>query len=156
MPVLDNALKTADLEVDVSAMTSDFQLETAAVNLGRAGLSKGEKFSVVVTLASAADLSAGVPYKAVFQYTTDNGTTYHDAGVAEIKSLTTTDPGDGGVPLQIVEGAVEVDIIPEQNAAADIDWRIAVRATANVATTDNFNIQGYLGGQGLGLSGVIN
>jgi len=150
-PVLDAALATAETTIDVSAMTSDFQLETVAVNLGQAGLSKGEKFTVVVTEASDADLDAGAPYKAVFQYTTDNGSNWHDAGTTELKTLSAA-----GVPKQIVEGAVEVDIVVEQNSAANIDWRIAIRATANVATTDDFNIQGYIGGQGLGLNGIIN
>lgn len=148
MPALDFINKTADTAHDISAA---ILASTVAVNMGRAGLVKNQKFIVFVTAVSAADFTSGSVRRLRFylEYTTDNGTTYHRAGAAEGII------GDTGIPLQMVEGACEVDIVPEQNAPGDIDWRITSDITATLADADDFSFQGYLGAPA-GAVGVVD
>ena len=141
MPALDylqsTAVTTADISADANGLKS-----TAAVNLGRSGFPQNMYCTVVVSEASAADFTSGSTRRLRFrcEYTTDNGTTWHVAGMGDGKS------SSAGVPLQLVTFPVGLtDIVPEQNAASDIDWRVTSDIQATLASADDFDFQGFLG-----------
>lgn len=141
MPALDNSMATAETAFDIDGSAAN--VVTAAVNLGRAGLPKNAYCTVLITEASAANFNAGSTRSAwaVFEYTTDNGTTYHKAGAGAFKC------DANGMPKQGHTFPVSLDIVPELNNSDDIDWRVNFFLSANFAATnaDNFNFQGYLG-----------
>lgn len=145
MPALDYINKTAETVHDISAATLK---STAAINMGRAGLVKGLYCTVFITAVSAANLSDGDVH-AYFEYTTDNGTTWHRAGVGKFVA------GSTGIALQAITFPVELDIVPEQNAPGDLDWRVTVDIGATEADADDFSFQGWLAGQ-TGKSGIVN
>ena len=143
MPALDFINKTAETTADVSA---GLTASTAAINLGKSALSKGEGVTVLVTEASAANFNTtnARSLRFYFEYTTDNGTIWRRAGV-----------NDGvisaaGIPIQQLWIPVEHDIPNENFTASDIDWRITADWEEALATTDDFNFQGYLGNQDIG------
>lgn len=145
MPALDFINKTVEQDVDIS---TDILTSSAAVNMGKAGLSKGLYCTVFVTAASVADMASG-QVRAYFEYTTDNGTTWHRAGTGEFAA------GAAGIPLQMITFPVELDIVPEQNDGDDIDWRVSVDIGVTEASADDFSFQAYLAGQ-TGKTGLIN
>lgn len=147
-PVMDYSNKTADTVHDVSAAATS---AAAAVAMGRPGLVSRSKFVVVVTEASAANFDvANHSLKFHFEYSTDNATTWRRSGSVSGKCTNA-----GGVPKQIVEGSCAIDDVPEQNASADIQWRVVSDIGATLATTDDFQFQAYLG-HGVGAAGQVD
>lgn len=146
MPALDYNNKTADTTHDISAAATK---STAAVEMARAGLVKGLKCVVFITEASAQDFSTNKA-RAYFEYSTDNGSTYHRAGVGEFKL-----GASGVLNLQRIEFPVDLDIVPEQNAEGDIQWRVTTDIGSTIANADDFNFQAYLGA-GVGAKGTVD
>ena len=137
MPALDYLQKTASVTHDISASATS---SATAVNLGRSGLPTDLYCTVIVTAASAANFTT-VTLKARFEYTTDNGTTYREAGSTSMKC----GPNTAGVPLQMRTFPIGLtDIVPEQNAAADIDWRVTMTLSATVADADDYDWEAWL------------
>ncbi len=148
MPALDYINKTEEKTADISAAST---VSTNAVENSRAGFAKGEGFTVVVTAASAANMNTDVTRVLNFylDISLDNGTTYHPIGVAagQISAA--------GVPLQMVWGPVEKDIVPENYVPANIQWRGRADWTNVLADADDFNFQFYLGNQNIGIPGGL-
>lgn len=144
MPALDAEMDTEETTADISAGAS---VSTNAINVGRAGFSLGEGFTVEVTEASAANMDTDVVRKLRFyaEVTYDNGTTYHRIGVAEGRI------SEAGVPKQQVWGPLEYDGVPENYDGDNIDWRVTADWTNVLASTDDFNFRGWLGNRNIGI-----
>lgn len=121
------AVTTHDISVNV-------EQSSAAVELARAGLVKDLACTVFITEVTAQAVGL-VTF--VFEYSTDNGTTYHDAGAGEMTAPATKKQISFPIGFQ--------DIIPEQNAAADIQWRVSSRIASVIVNADDFSWQAYLG-----------
>lgn len=144
MPALDYINKTEDTLADISGGAS---VATNAIEMSRAGLAKGEGVTVVVTEASAANFNVDLARKLTFYFevSLDNGTTYYRTGAGQGTISA------AGVPKQKVWFAIERDIVPENYTPANIQWRIVADWTNVLASTDDFNFQGYLGNQNIGV-----
>lgn len=136
MPALDILNDAPSTIHDISANVTQ---STAAVPLGRGALSLlSSGFTVIVTEASAANF--GTQQVRVFlEYSTDNGTTWHPAGVCGLASSA------AGVPLQVRSAPSGVDIVPEQNVDTDIDWRATSDVGTVIASADDFTYIVFLG-----------
>lgn len=144
MPALDFINKTVDKVADISAAAS---VASAQVEMSRAGLAKAEGVVVTVSVGSAANMDTDVARKLTFYFevSKDNGTTFYrlGAGSGVISAA--------GVPVQMLWFPVEQDIVPENYAAANIQWRIVADWTNVLADADDFNFQGWLGNQNIGV-----
>lgn len=144
MPAMDAEMDTELKTADISAAAT---VSTNSINVGRAGFSKGEGFSVEVQEASAANMDVDVVRKLRFyaEVSYDNGTTYHRIGVA------TGRISAAGIPKQLLWAPLEYDGVPENYVGANIDWRVTADWTNVLASTDDFNFRGWLGNQNIGI-----
>jgi len=112
---------------------------TVAVNLGKSGLPRNAYCTVFIT--EVTDQSVG-DCIFTFEYTTDNGTTWHAAGAGVIAEAGIKDAtalaGRVSFPIGLT------DIMPEKHAAASIDWRVRAEIAATVADANDFSFQGYI------------
>lgn len=135
--MLDTGMKIVDaVAVDVSAITAgEDQTITTATNLGKTGLGFVSQMSVHRTDT----LTTAVAVLIKLQYTTDDGTTWVDAGSVHF-------PAAAGPAFKTVHIGL-FDLVPEQQDASNID----VRAVANIpngtttASTVNPTVSVWLG-----------
>lgn len=106
----------------------------AAVNLGKVGLPDQCYFVVVITAGSA---EAVVPVTWEFQFTDDNGSTWHTVGT--ITANVVTGPAAFAVPVGLASFA------PEGIASASIDVRVNTSWT-EVEVDDNISYNAFLAG----------
>lgn len=150
MPALDYLNKTTLTLVDVSN-NPGLRHPSAAVEMARAGLVKGQRFTVVVDNTNPSDANFNTRTLTFeFEYSTDNGTTYRRAGAASAKVIT-----DGRVPGQVVQGSCDMDIVVEQNDPAHIQWRVAAVLSSNLNAANDFNFTAYLGAE-TGFPGIVD
>lgn len=139
MPAFDYINKAAAVTFDISAAITK---STAAVEMSRAGLVKGLWCVVEVGVGgatSAVDLVAtGVRLRFTFEYSTDNGSHYRAAGNGEAKISTS------GVAHHFIAFPVTLDIVTEQNAPGDIQWRVTGDFVAVTADADDFDFAAFL------------
>lgn len=149
MPAFDNATnsKSAATTFDISAAATQ---ATTAVNLGKQGLPEGSSCTVVISGGSAVAYPNGLRFH--FEYTTDNGNTWHKAGSGAANALNSA----VGVVPQVVTFPIGLkDIVPDANAEADIDWRVVADITAVIASALDPIFTAYLTGR-QGFHGPIN
>ena len=133
---LDDLAKTAATEHDISAETTK---AATAVNLGKSGLPRNAYCTVFITVITDEDVG-DVTF--TFQYTTDNGTTWYSAGSGVLAEASVQTAAGIGRNVSFPIGLT--DILPEKNAAADIDWRVTSTIAATVAVDDNFTWQAFI------------
>jgi len=143
MPAFDDLAKSALTTHDISAAATQ---ATAGVALGRTGLVEGLSCTVVVGAsdASAAAFPNGIKFH--FEYSTNGGSTWRRAGQGFVSNGAKR---IASFPIGFT------DIVPEQNADADIDWRVVADIVAVIADADDYSFQAYLTGR-QGFSAVID
>lgn len=144
MPAMDYLNKTATTTHDISASATS---SATAIALGRSALPDDLYCTVQITDASVANFTT-VTYKARFEYTTDGGTTYREAGAVSMKC----GPNTSGVPLQTRSFPVGyMDIDPEQHTATNIKWRVTMTLSSTVSDADDIDWIAYLSSGPLGI-----
>lgn len=147
MPALDYLNKTATNTHDI---TNSATQSATAVALGRVGLPDDLYCVVAVTDASAANFTTRT-LKARFEYTTDGGTTYYEAGACSMDC----GPNTTGIPLQVKSFPVGfIDIDPEQKTATNIKWRVTMALSSTLSTTDTYDWVAYLHSGPIGQPGA--
>lgn len=139
MPAFDDLAKSALTAHDISAAATQ---ATVAQPLGRTGLVEGLSCTVVIGASDASAVAFPNGIKFHFEYTTNNGSTWRRGGQGFVAS---------GAKRICSFPVGFLDIVPEQNADTDIDWRVVADIVAVIADADDYSFTAYLTGrQGFG------
>ncbi len=136
----DDNMRTAATAVDVSAATTvtHSPVDTTFNRIAFPNFPRGLYLVGIVSVASAA--ADMVQFRAAFEYTTDAGVTFQRAAQIEFQA------DANGIPTQRRQAAIGLlDIVPEQEAADQIRWRVVLEWDASVSASDP-TLEFYLAG----------
>lgn len=141
--MIDSLLKVVNaVSVDVSAVFSAAGLSSTLATLSGTNtttgtLSEGLPHGAIMTVQRSDTNTTIAPIEVELQYSTDAGTTFYVAGTVSM-------PAQLGPTIKTAPVGL-VDIVPEQQAASAIQWKVIATASAVITGTQDPTFSVWVG-----------